>query len=96
MCRAIIKDASLLVLDESTSALDSESEALVQQSLERLMKGRTTVVIAHRLSTVINADQVSIQHRIMKQYHLSTTIRLFSAIHYSLLCATLNDDVLHH
>ena len=48
------------MLDESTSALDSESEALVQESLERLMRGRTTVVIAHRLSTVINADQVGL------------------------------------
>jgi ABC-type multidrug transport system fused ATPase/permease subunit len=60
IARAIIKNASLLVLDESTSALDSESEALVQDSLNRLMKGRTTVVIAHRLSTVINADQICV------------------------------------
>jgi ABC-type multidrug transport system fused ATPase/permease subunit len=50
----------LLVLDESTSDLDSESESLVQESLNRLMKGRTTVVIAHRLSTVINADQICV------------------------------------
>ena len=60
LARAIIKNASLLVLDESTSALDSESESLVQESLNRLMKGRTTVVIAHRLSTVINADQICV------------------------------------
>lgn len=60
MARAILKDASLLILDESTSALDSESEALVQESLSRLMSNRTTVVIAHRLSTIINADQICV------------------------------------
>jgi ABC-type multidrug transport system fused ATPase/permease subunit len=60
MARAILKDASLLILDESTSALDSESEALVQESLSRLMSKRTTVVIAHRLSTIINADQICV------------------------------------
>jgi ABC-type multidrug transport system fused ATPase/permease subunit len=48
----------LKVLDESTSALDSESEAYVQESLAKLMKNRTTVVIAHRLSTIVNADQI--------------------------------------
>ena len=46
------------VLDEATSALDSESEALVQDALDKLIKGRTTVIIAHRLSTVIGADQI--------------------------------------
>lgn len=48
------------VLDEATSALDSESEALVQDALDKLIKGRTTVVIAHRLSTVIGADQIAV------------------------------------
>lgn len=48
------------VLDEATSALDSESEALVQDALDQLIKGRTTVVIAHRLSTVIGADQIAV------------------------------------
>lgn len=60
IARAIIKDADLLVLDESTSALDSESEALVQQSLSKLMLNRTTVVIAHRLSTVKQAHQICV------------------------------------
>ncbi len=58
IARAIYKDAPVLILDEATSALDSESERAVQDALERLMKGRTTVVIAHRLSTIERADRV--------------------------------------
>ena len=58
IARAILKDAPILVLDEATSALDSESEALIQSALERLMKGRTSLVIAHRLSTVAGLDQI--------------------------------------
>ena len=58
IARAILKGAPILVLDEATSALDSQSEVLVQASLENLMKGRTTFVIAHRLSTVIHADKI--------------------------------------
>ncbi len=58
IARAMLKDAPILLLDEATSALDSESEQLVQDALERLMKGRTTLVIAHRLSTVIDADVI--------------------------------------
>ncbi len=58
IARAILKDAPILVLDEATSALDSESEALIQDALNRLMQGRTSVVIAHRLSTVASLDRI--------------------------------------
>ena len=59
----MLKDPKLLILDEATSALDAESEHLVKEALDRLMKGRTTLVIAHRLSTVRDADRVVVIDR---------------------------------
>lgn len=58
----MLKNPPVLILDEATSALDTESERLVQEALERLMKNRTTLVVAHRLSTIVNADLICVMH----------------------------------
>jgi ATP-binding cassette, subfamily B, bacterial MsbA len=63
IARAFLKDAPILLLDEATSALDTESEAQVQAALKRLMAGRTTILIAHRLSTVRGADRIYVVDR---------------------------------
>ena len=69
IARAVLKNPPLLILDEATSALDTESERLVQEALERLMKNRTTIVVAHRLSTIANADEICVlqEGRIVEQ-----------------------------
>ena len=66
---AILRDAPILILDEATAALDTESERLVQDALQRLMPDRTTLVVAHRLSTIEHADQVLVfdQGRMVEQ-----------------------------
>jgi subfamily B ATP-binding cassette protein MsbA len=60
IARALLRDAPILILDEATSALDTESERLVQEAIDRLMTDRTVLVIAHRLSTVRDADQIAV------------------------------------
>jgi len=69
IARALYKDAPILILDEATSALDTGSERLVQVALQRVMRGRTTLVVAHRLSTIEHADRVVVmqQGRIVEQ-----------------------------
>jgi ATP-binding cassette subfamily B protein len=63
IARAVLRDAPILLLDEATSALDSESETLVQRALDQIMEGRTTLVIAHRLATVMRADRILVFDR---------------------------------
>ncbi|WP_028748242.1 ABC transporter transmembrane domain-containing protein [Rhizobium mesoamericanum] len=77
IARAILKDAPVLLLDEATSALDAESETLVQKALDGLMMGRTTLVIAHRLATVLKADRILVmdQGRVVEEGTHQTLIR---------------------
>lgn len=86
IARALVKNSPLLILDEATSALDSESERVVQQALENLMKSRTTIVIAHRLSTVIGADRILVMDngRVVaqgKHEELLTTSPLYAKLY---------------
>ena len=75
--RAILRNSPILLLDEATSALDAESETLVQTALDALMEDRTTIVIAHRLATVLKADRILVmdQGRIVEEGTHQTLIR---------------------
>ena len=86
IARAILKNPSILILDEATSALDTESERLVQEALERLMQNRTTIVVAHRLSTICNADEICVLHEgeIVERGHHDELIALDG--YYKKLC----------
>ena len=83
---AVLKDPRILILDEATSSLDSESERLVQDALEKLMQGRTSIVIAHRLSTIRKADQILVldQGRLVEKGTHAELLKLQSGIYRNL------------
>ncbi|KAK9144290.1 hypothetical protein Sjap_004193 [Stephania japonica] len=87
IARAVLKNPVILLLDEATSALDVESERVVQQALERLMKNRTTVVVAHRLSTIKNADEISVLQdgKIIEQGNHSLLVENKNGSYYRLI-----------
>ena len=87
IARAILKDPKILLLDEATSALDAESERLVQEALERLMVGRTTIIVAHRLSTIKNADSIAVvqQGEIVEQGSHNQLMQVPSGAYASLI-----------
>jgi ABC-type multidrug transport system fused ATPase/permease subunit len=86
IARAILRNPSILILDEATSNLDSESEKLVQDALETLMKNRTSIIIAHRLSTIRNADKIIVlQHgKIVQQGTYDELMKDTSGLFYTL------------
>ena len=63
IARALLRDAPILILDEALSSVDAENEAIIQSALDRLMAGRTTLILAHRLSSVIDADRILVLDR---------------------------------
>jgi len=83
IARAFLADAPILILDEATSSLDSESEVLIQQAMERLMMGRTTLVVAHRLSTVRALDRLLVldKGKVIEQGSHETLIRLENGLY---------------
>jgi len=97
IARALIKDPALLILDEATSALDTQAERIVQKALDNLMNERTSVVIAHRLSTVISADRIVVMQKgeivgIGKHADLLESCPLYAKLHAMQFCETISDD----
>jgi ATP-binding cassette subfamily B protein len=98
LARAFLADAPILILDEATSSLDSESEALIQDAMHSLMRGRTTLVIAHRLSTVRELDRILVfdQGRIVEDGSHGALLRLKGGIYRRLVerqAEGLGDDL---
>ncbi|CAM8909843.1 unnamed protein product [Rhodiola kirilowii] len=87
IARAVLKNPTILLLDEATSALDAESECVLQEALERLMRGRTTVVVAHRLSTIRGVDSIAVVQdgRIVEQGSHSDLVSRPDGAYYRLL-----------
>ena len=97
IARAMIKDAPILIMDEATSALDNTSEAAVKQAIDRLSQGKTTLVVAHRLSTVVNADRIIVldQGKIAQQGSHDELIRqpgLYASL-YTQLQSAINESI---
>ena len=97
IARALIKNPALLILDEATSALDTQAERIVQKALDNLMNERTSVVIAHRLSTVISADRIVVMQKgeivgIGKHADLLESCPLYAKLHAMQFCETISDD----
>jgi subfamily B ATP-binding cassette protein MsbA len=92
IARALLKNPQIIILDEATAALDTESEHLIQQALSRLMKKRTSIVIAHRLSTIHDADQIIVLEmgRFLKKEHMTSYCKTTADTSSSMTYSSLN------
>ena len=91
-CRALVRNPAILLLDEATSALDSASEATVQAALDKAKTGRTTIIVAHRLSTVRNSDKiVAINNGVVEEEGSHDQLMEKQGLYYSLVTAQMNN-----